>query len=88
MPLAQLDDGELVAHAIGFDRFGNVMLDVEHTELTASGLRLGRKVKINGRHGVPSLRIFISLLVIAPATKSFNTRSSTAGISCINRWPS
>ena len=25
-----LDGGELVAHAVGFDRFGNVMLDVEH----------------------------------------------------------
>ena len=33
MPLARAEDGELVAHALAFDRFGNVMLDVEHDEL-------------------------------------------------------
>ena len=27
----------LVAHALAFDRFGNVMLDVEHEELAGSG---------------------------------------------------
>jgi S-adenosylmethionine hydrolase len=48
MPLAHADGDELVAHAIGFDRFGNVMLDLEHTELTASGLRLGRELLVNG----------------------------------------
>ena len=31
------------AHALAFDRFGNVMLDVEHEELTALGLKLGRR---------------------------------------------
>ena len=34
MPLAQVEDDGLVAHAIAFDRFGNVTLDVEHEELT------------------------------------------------------
>jgi hypothetical protein len=48
MPLAQADDGEIVAHAVAFDRFGNVMLDVEHEELTAYGLRLGQPVRVNG----------------------------------------
>jgi S-adenosylmethionine hydrolase len=48
MPLARAEGDELVAHAIGFDRFGNVMLDVEHAELTASGLRLGRELLVNG----------------------------------------
>lgn len=52
MPLAFLDDGELHAHAVGFDRFGNVMLDVEHAELTGSGFRLGHGVLVNGRRGV------------------------------------
>ena len=33
------DDGGLVAHALAFDRFGNVMLDVEHAELAGSGLQ-------------------------------------------------
>jgi S-adenosylmethionine hydrolase len=52
MPLAHVDaaDGDLVAHALAFDRFGNVMLDVEHEELDGSGLRLGHPVLINGEH--------------------------------------
>jgi S-adenosyl-L-methionine hydrolase (adenosine-forming) len=52
MPMAFLEDGELFAHAVGFDRFGNIMLDVEHAELTESGFRLGHGVKVNGRPGV------------------------------------
>ncbi|HWH94771.1 MAG TPA: SAM-dependent chlorinase/fluorinase [Baekduia sp.] len=52
MPLAFLDAGELFAHAVAFDRFGNIMLDVEHAELTGSGFRLGHGVDVNGRRGV------------------------------------
>jgi S-adenosylmethionine hydrolase len=52
MPLAFLEDDELYAHAVGFDRFGNIMLDVEHAELTGSGFRLGHGVEVNGRPGV------------------------------------
>ena len=48
MPLARMEDGDLVAHALAFDRFGNVMLDVEHDELTTLGLRLGYGVVIDG----------------------------------------
>jgi S-adenosyl-L-methionine hydrolase (adenosine-forming) len=48
MPLAHAEGDEIVAHALAFDRFGNVMLDVEHAELTASGLRLGSAVLVNG----------------------------------------
>jgi hypothetical protein len=52
MPLALLENDELYAHAVGFDRFGNIMLDVEHAELTGSGFRLGHGVEVNGRPGV------------------------------------
>jgi S-adenosyl-L-methionine hydrolase (adenosine-forming) len=48
MPLARLDEQALVAHALAFDRFGNVMLDVEHEELASAGLRLGHPVEVNG----------------------------------------
>jgi S-adenosylmethionine hydrolase len=51
MPLAHLEDDTLVAHAIGFDRFGNVMLDVEHDELTGSGLKLGHRFAVDGHDG-------------------------------------
>jgi S-adenosylmethionine hydrolase len=47
-PSARRDEnGGLVAHALAFDRFGNVMLDVEHAELAGSGLKLGHRVTIN-----------------------------------------
>jgi S-adenosylmethionine hydrolase len=48
MPLAHVEPDGLVAHAITFDRFGNVTLDVEHEELTGAGLRLGQPVRVNG----------------------------------------
>jgi hypothetical protein len=49
MPLAHVDGDTLVAHAISFDRFGNVTLDVEHEEITGAGLRLGATISVNGR---------------------------------------
>src|SRR3954471_5272787 len=52
MPLALLEGDELYAHAVGFDRFGNIMLDVEHAELTGSGFKLGHGVDVNGHRGV------------------------------------
>jgi len=48
MPLARTEGDQIVAHALAFDRFGNVALDVEHAELTAAGLRLGSQVLANG----------------------------------------
>ncbi|HEU4978842.1 MAG TPA: SAM-dependent chlorinase/fluorinase [Solirubrobacteraceae bacterium] len=48
MPMARLEDGELHAHAIAIDGFGNVTLDVEHPEIAGFGLRLGRPVLVNG----------------------------------------
>jgi hypothetical protein len=52
MPLAVLEGATLYAHAVGFDRFGNIMLDMEHAELTESGFKLGHGVAVNGRRGV------------------------------------
>jgi S-adenosyl-L-methionine hydrolase (adenosine-forming) len=49
MPLARVETDGLVAHAIAFDGFGNVTLDVEHEELTGAGLRLGTQVTVNGQ---------------------------------------
>jgi S-adenosylmethionine hydrolase len=47
VPSARREDGALIAHALAFDRFGNIMLDVEHDELTGSGLKLGHRVTVN-----------------------------------------
>ena len=52
MPLAGAEVDELVAHAIGFDRFGNVTLDLEHDELAGFGLKLGHRVRVLGQDAV------------------------------------
>ncbi|MCD6727971.1 MAG: SAM-dependent chlorinase/fluorinase [Solirubrobacteraceae bacterium] len=48
MPLARAEADEIVAHAVAIDRFGNVVLDVEHDEIAAFGLRLGHPVSVSG----------------------------------------
>jgi S-adenosylmethionine hydrolase len=52
MPLAQPVESGLLVHALGFDRFGNVMLDVEHDELAEAGVKLGQRFAIDGHDGV------------------------------------
>jgi S-adenosylmethionine hydrolase len=51
LPVAERRDGELVAHVLLADRFGNVILDASHDDLTAIGLRLGAEleVRVDGR---------------------------------------
>ena len=49
LPRARAEGSDLVSHALAFDRFGNVVLGVEHEELTALGLRLGDGVVVNGQ---------------------------------------
>ena len=48
LPRARVEGSDVVSHALAFDRFGNVMLGVEHEELTGLGLRLGDRVVVNG----------------------------------------
>ena len=67
MPEARSEDGRLVAHAVAFDRFGNVMLDIEHDQVGNHGLRLGHPVAVNDEEGhyattfadVPSGRLLL-----------------------------
>src|SRR4029079_6191682 len=51
MPEARAENGQLIAHAVAFDRFGNVMLDVEHDEGGKQGLHLGPPVSVNEEDG-------------------------------------
>ena len=46
LPLPEVSDGEVVAHALLVDRFGNVSLNVGHADLAGSGLGLGRPVEV------------------------------------------
>jgi S-adenosylmethionine hydrolase len=46
LPVAVVEDGELRAHALISDRFGNVILDASHADLAAVGLRLGARTAV------------------------------------------
>ena len=47
LPTARLEDGELVAHVLAVDRFGNLTLDALHDDLGRAGLRLGSRVVVD-----------------------------------------
>jgi hypothetical protein len=46
LPRAEVREGEVVAHVLLVDRFGNASLDVGHADLAGSGLALGKAVEI------------------------------------------
>ena len=52
LPRARACDGGLVAHVLQADRYGNVVLDAGHADLSASGLRLGRALTVNGHRAL------------------------------------
>jgi S-adenosylmethionine hydrolase len=52
LPQAQVTGDGLLAHVLQADRFGNLVLDVEHPQLAGSGLRLGRAVTVNGERAL------------------------------------
>ena len=47
LPRPQIREGEVVAHVLVVDRFGNASLDVAHADLAGSGLTLGTAVEID-----------------------------------------
>ena len=46
LPRPRQEDGALVTHALASDRFGNVVLDTSHADLSDTGVRLGRPLEI------------------------------------------
>lgn len=51
LPTADVRDGEVTAHVLLVDRFGNASLDVGHEDLAGSGLSLGKAVEIEAAGG-------------------------------------
>jgi len=47
LPRADVRDGALVAHVLGVDRFGNVILDAEQAQIADAGLRLGDALEVH-----------------------------------------
>ena len=46
LPRAEIRDGELVAHVVSLDRFGNAALDATHAQLLEAGVTLGREFEV------------------------------------------
>lgn len=46
LPRPQVREGEVTAHALLVDRFGNLSLNVAHADLAGSGLVLGKTVEV------------------------------------------
>jgi S-adenosylmethionine hydrolase len=51
LPTARVEAGDLVAHAVAADRFGNVTLDATRGQLAEAGVRLGDEVDVVAYHG-------------------------------------
>ena len=47
LPRTEVREGQVVAHVLLVDRFGNASLDVAHADLAGSGLTLGKPVEID-----------------------------------------
>ncbi|MGK2939879.1 MAG: SAM hydrolase/SAM-dependent halogenase family protein [Solirubrobacteraceae bacterium] len=48
LPAPRRDGATLLAHALGFDRYGNVTLEISHDWLIEHGLKIGRALTVNG----------------------------------------
>ena len=46
LPEARLDGGQLLAHVLVCDRFGNAALNVDHGQMAGTGLKLGGTVEL------------------------------------------
>ena len=46
LPEPRVEDGEVVAHALVVDAFGNVSLNVDHERLAGTGITLGGRVEV------------------------------------------
>jgi S-adenosylmethionine hydrolase len=55
LPAARHEHGELIAQAMYVDGFGNVALNITPDQLSASGLRLGGRVRLIDASGEPHL---------------------------------
>jgi hypothetical protein len=58
LPRPEIEDGQLVAHALYIDRFGNVQLDGDEDLLRPLGLKLGQPVLLADEHEAHYVRTF------------------------------
>jgi S-adenosylmethionine hydrolase len=68
LPLARREGHELVAHALIADRFGNVILDAGHGDVTGLGARLGDELEIAAEGRVLRARFAGTFADVAPGS--------------------
>jgi S-adenosylmethionine hydrolase len=59
LPRTEVSEGQVVAHVLLVDRFGNASLDVAHADLAGSGLTLGKPVEIEMGGGSRFIATFV-----------------------------
>jgi S-adenosylmethionine hydrolase len=59
LPQPKVTEGEVEAHVLLVDRFGNASLDVSHADLAGSRLRLGSPVEIEADRGQRFIAMFV-----------------------------
>jgi S-adenosylmethionine hydrolase len=59
LPRTEVREGQVVAHVLLVDRFGNASLDVAHADLAGSGLTLGKPVEIEMGGGSRFIATFV-----------------------------
>ena len=52
LPVARREGTTIVAHALAIDGFGNVALNVGHSDAIEAGIRMGNRVTVNGVEAV------------------------------------
>lgn len=66
LPSARAAGGELIAHVLRADHFGNLILDASHALLSSVGVRLGEKVLVEVRGRVHAGRYASTFADVAP----------------------
>jgi S-adenosylmethionine hydrolase len=66
LPEARVENGEVIAHALANDRYGNVILDVAHGQIKGSGLKLGGAVEVDVAGAVARARFATTFADVAP----------------------
>jgi S-adenosylmethionine hydrolase len=66
LPTARVEAGDLVAHAVAADRFGNVTLDASRAQLAEAGVRLGDEVDVVAYHGARRGRYARTFVEVGP----------------------
>jgi S-adenosyl-L-methionine hydrolase (adenosine-forming) len=59
LPRPRLLDGQLLAHAVYIDRFGNVQLNAGHEQLAELGLKLGQRVGVEAASGASHVAHYV-----------------------------